>query len=132
LAGGLARRPPFGIEQFLQLGQDGERELAFGLVGRFWRADYGLVALHSPAEFEHYDEPGVPKLVLNISTEPAKAGGVWLRTETRVYCNDRASALRFTPYWLLIRPVSGLIRRRLLLRIARAAASAAATPTARS
>ena len=34
------------------------------------------------------------------------------------------SALRsFTPYWWLIRPVSGLIRRRLLTRIHRVAGS---------
>jgi hypothetical protein len=36
-----------------------------------------------------------------------------------VFCPDRASRLRFTPYWLAIRPVSGLIRRRLLAGIER-------------
>jgi hypothetical protein len=40
-----------------------------------------------------------------------------LVTETRVFCPDRASLLKFTPYWLLIRPVSGLIRRRILSSI---------------
>ena len=37
-----------------------------------------------------------------------------LTAETRVYCPDRYSLLRFTPYWLAIRPVSGLLRRRML------------------
>jgi hypothetical protein len=45
-----------------------------------------------------------------------------LHTQTRVFCTDEASLRRFRPYWLLIRPVSGLIRRRLLARIAAAAA----------
>lgn len=37
------------------------------------------------------------------------------------FCNNRASMLRFTPYWWFVRPVSGLIRRRLLKRIRDAA-----------
>lgn len=37
------------------------------------------------------------------------------------FCNNRASMLRFTPYLWVIRPVSGLIRRRLLTRIRDAA-----------
>ncbi|MCA4125719.1 hypothetical protein LDY98_05140, partial [Pseudomonas aeruginosa] len=49
---------------------------------------------------------------------PARsAGATLLHTETRVFCPDRASRLRFTPYWVAIRPVSGLIRRRLLAGI---------------
>jgi hypothetical protein len=40
-----------------------------------------------------------------------------LTTETRVYCPDRYSLLMFTPYWLAIRPVSGLLRRRALATI---------------
>ncbi len=39
-------------------------------------------------------------------------GGAVLATETRVFCPDRASRRRFTPY--LIRPFSGLIRHRIL------------------
>ncbi|ORE24217.1 hypothetical protein BKN47_31165 [Pseudomonas aeruginosa] len=51
---------------------------------------------------------------------PARsAGATLLHTETRVFCPDRASRLRFTPYWLAIRPVSGLTRRRLLAGIER-------------
>ncbi|WP_201742261.1 hypothetical protein [Mangrovicoccus ximenensis] len=45
-------------------------------------------------------------------------------TETRVFCLDRAAERAFAPYWYLIRPVSGLIRRRLLAMAARAAEAA--------
>ena len=37
--------------------------------------------------------------------------------ETRVFCPDRTSQLKFTPYWLVIRPASGFIRRRMLSTI---------------
>jgi hypothetical protein len=99
------------------LGRDGDRELAFGLIGKFWQSDYGLATVDSADGFERFDEQGIAKLVLNISTEVVSDGRTKLMTETRVFCNDRKSIARFTPYWRLIRPVSGFIRRRLLARI---------------
>jgi hypothetical protein len=68
-------------------------------------------------EFEALNIAGVPKLVLNFSVETSTHDRIWLHTETRVYCNDRTSLIRFVPYWWIIRPVSGLMRRRLLARI---------------
>jgi hypothetical protein len=44
-----------------------------------------------------------------------------LVTHTRVHCPDEAQRRRFAPYWFAIRPVSGLIRQRLLRRIAQLA-----------
>ena len=118
---GLRHRPAFGIHNFTPLGRNGDQEVAMGLVGKFWQADYGAVAIAGPEAFAKYPDLGVAKLVLNFSTEAADDGRTWLRTETRVFCNDRASLRRFTPYWWLIRPVSGLIRKRLLVRIRDAA-----------
>ncbi|MCO2081162.1 hypothetical protein O1L52_05285 [Pseudomonas aeruginosa] len=89
-----------------------------GLVGRFWRADFALERIADGEHFRCYDQPGVAKLVLCFRCTPS-ASGTLLHTETRVFCPDRASRLRFTPYWLAIRPVSGLIRRRLLAGIER-------------
>ena len=40
--------------------------------------------------------------------------GSRLETETRVFLTDRASRRRFAAYWLVIRPFSGLVRRRWL------------------
>ena len=115
---GLRHRASFGIDDFMPLGRDGDREIAFGLVGRFWQRDYGLVTLEQPPlQFASYAEPGLAKLVLNFSTEALPDGRTRLATETRVHCMDRAAQRRFTPYWWLIRPVSGLIRQRLLARL---------------
>ena len=119
---GLAGRANFGIDDFMILGRDADHELAFGLVGRFWQRDYGLVTLaHPRQQFAGFSEPGLAKLVLNFSTEALPGGGTRLMTETRVHCVDASARRRFTPYWWLIRPVSGWIRRRLLLRISDAA-----------
>jgi len=117
----LEDRAAFGLNDFTLLGRDSDREIAFGLAGQFWKIDYGLVTVHGPDEFEVLSAIGVPKLELNFSVESADAGHVWLCTETRIFCNDRKSFFRFLPYWWMIRPVSGLMRRRLLLRIRNAA-----------
>lgn len=107
---------PFGVEDFTPLGRDGDRELAYGLVGRFWQPDYGLQACGDAQAFERAQDQ--PKLVLNFCVSALPSGGHALSTTTRVWCPDAASQRKFTPYWYLIRPVSGLIRRRLLQRIA--------------
>ncbi len=71
-------------------------------------------AVASGEAFRSFGENGVAKLALGFSVENASAGQTRLVTETRVHCPDRLSRLSFTPYWLLIRPASGLIRRRIL------------------
>lgn len=116
--GGSPRPDPwrgFGLHRFVPLGRN-EREIAFGLVGRFWQSAGGLVDMPDATAFATYAEPGVPKLVMTYVAEPAD-GGTRLTTITRVHCPDDASRRRFTPYWLLIRPASGFIRRRALKRV---------------
>jgi hypothetical protein len=66
----LSKRAAFGLNDFTLLGRDADREIAFGLVGRFWRFDYGLVAIEGPAQFESFTLAGVPKLVLNFRVVP--------------------------------------------------------------
>jgi hypothetical protein len=111
----LQHRPSFGIADFTPLGRDGDRELAYGLAGRFWQTDYGLVQMRDAAAFDALDCTGIAKLVMNFTAAPEGAG-TRLTTRTRVWCGDDAALRRFRLYWLLIRPASGLIRRRLLQR----------------
>lgn len=129
MASALRQRAAFGLADFTPLGRDGDRELAFGLAGRFWRADYGLVALRDARAFAALDATGLAKLVLNFTAE-CEGEGVRLTTRTRICCGDAAARRRFMAYWALIRPASGLIRRRLLRRVrdAALAAHAAAIP----
>lgn len=111
----LQHRPAFGIAQFTPLGREGDSEVAYGLAGRFWQSDYGLVEMQGAEAFAALDAAGIAKLVMNFTAVPEGAG-TRLTTRTRVWCGDGAALRRFRLYWLLIRPASGLIRRRLLKR----------------
>ncbi|MGZ5933705.1 MAG: hypothetical protein ACXWLV_03250 [Rhizomicrobium sp.] len=118
----------FGMHRFTPLGRDGDREIASGLAGRFWRPDGGLHTFPEKDAFERaeaflrFTAPGTAKLVFNLVCEPF---GTMTRlvTETRVFCPDARSRILFTPYWLAIRLGSGFIRKRYLRAIKRAAES---------
>jgi len=64
------------------------------------------------------------EIVFDLRARPADGGAI-LSTETRV----AGGGLRFRAYWLVVRPFSGLIRRRWLIAAAKRAA--ASRPNAR-
>jgi hypothetical protein len=118
--------PRIGFNIFTPLDQDEKSETVAGLIGRFWRLDGGLVPFPDADAFARFAEPGTPKLVTGFRATPDPLGTL-LTTETRVFCPDHHSLLRFAPYWMLIRIPSGLIRRRAL-RAIRAAAEKGSLP----
>lgn len=125
LGSGDAAPTPFGIDNFTLLARN-ENEIVYGLAGRFWKLDYGLEPIADGAHFLALHTPGIAKLALNFAVENTSAHGTLLSTETRISCVDAAARRAFAPYWYLIRPVSGLIRRRILGGIGRASAAAEA------
>jgi hypothetical protein len=64
--------------------------------------------------------PGTVRMAIAFWAEPAPVGSV-LATETRVAAIDVRARRSFARYWRLIRPFSGLIRRRWLRAGARRA-----------
>ncbi|MBB3933101.1 hypothetical protein GGR25_004165 [Kaistia hirudinis] len=121
VSGRQAELPPaFGMDKFALLDERAGRERVYGLVGRFWKPNFGLVPVADGPAFLAFDEPGVAKLVLGFSATQEPGGFTTLTTETRVFCPDAATRRQFAPYWYLIRPVSGLIRGRMLAAIQRA------------
>ena len=58
------------------------------------------------------------KIAADLQAERVADGTTRLSTETRVVALDRRSRLVFRAYWLVVRPFSGLIRRRWLRAIA--------------
>jgi len=71
--------------------------IVIGVRGQFWRplgGDDGGAAAEAIADF--------------------RVGEAELSTETRVHVADRDARRRFRRYWLVVRPFSGLIRRRVL------------------
>ncbi|WP_424942393.1 hypothetical protein [Aliiroseovarius crassostreae] len=115
---GLTGRAPFGLHEFCRL-ERADNCLAYGLVGRFWRLDFGLEHLDSADAFLAFDRPGVPKLVMLYAVERDDDGTQMLVTHTAVSCPDRISHLMFLPYWLAIRLASGFIRNRILAVVER-------------
>ena len=80
------------------------------LIGRPWTPGGGL----RPGEdFVRFNEPGYAKMAMDLRALP-DGEGARLETETRVFLTDAAARRRFAAYWLVVRPFSGLIRRRWL------------------
>jgi hypothetical protein len=121
---GSAPEQPFGMYRFALLAQN-QKEICFGLCGRFWRPDFGLFPISDSASFAAFGEAGVPKLLMCFEVQDMGAGASRVLTQTRVYCPDMRALLAFAPYWFAIRAGSGLIRRRMLKTIARRAADGA-------
>jgi hypothetical protein len=81
-----------------------------------------LFVVNGPSEYLACNPPKTAKLAIGFVAE--QFGEVTLlTTETRVYCPDRYSLMMFFPYWLIIWPVSGFLRRRALGTIRRIAES---------
>ncbi len=128
----VPRPKPFTPATFTPLDRDGDHEMVGGLVGKFWqvwRGDFGLLVIQGPDAFLACNPPKTAKLVIGFLAEPVGEATL-LTIETRVYCPDRYARIMFTPYWLAIRPVSGLLRRRALAAIRRIAEHRADGPDA--
>ena len=105
---------------FALLAERPEREMLMGAEGRFWAARRDLRATDSQ-RFRAPLAAGLARGAWDFRLEPVEGGMTRLSTETRVRCADAAARRRFRPYWLLVRPGSGLIRRAMLTAIRRAA-----------
>jgi hypothetical protein len=93
-------------------------EVVIGALGRPWKGGGGpaprLIEQPDPARFfVDYAEPGWAKMLANF-----RAADGELTTETRVLLTDEPARRAFRRYWMIIRPFSGLIRRRWLAAIA--------------
>jgi hypothetical protein len=111
-----AHRRRFGLADFSVL-EEGDSDITFGLVGKFWELDFCLTPITGPESFARLSGPGLAKLVLSFRVMPQE-GGLWqLETVTRVYCTDATARRWMTPYWVMVRPFSGWIRRRILRQI---------------
>lgn len=109
-------RARFGLDAFTPLRRD-DTSLTLGLVGQFWRPDFGLRTIADTTAFVRHDDPRDAKLVLRFEVVGLASGAHVLRTETFVHCPSTRARLLFTPYWLTIRLASGWIRRRTLAAV---------------
>jgi hypothetical protein len=107
---------------FVVLGEEPNREIVLGIVGRFWQLWSGIHRIQAD-EFSGFDAPGFAKAAWNFVVSERASGGSTVVTETRVLCTDEDARRKFTLYWRLVGPFSALIRRILLGGIKRDAES---------
>jgi hypothetical protein len=103
---------------WVQLRNEPGVELLIGLIGQFWRRDYGLVPI-SPEEFAAFDRPGYAKTVAGFALHPHGEGRTLLTYESRTVCTDAGARRRFAAYWLVLRPFVRLMLRGALVSMKR-------------
>jgi hypothetical protein len=119
-----ARRRTLTLAQVLEhgfvlLGERPAREVALGVVGRFWTLTGERLTVDA-AGFAAFDRPGYAKAVWDFRLTPeGDATRLW--TETRILGLDAESRRRFRRYWRVIQPFSGLTRRAFLRAVDREA-----------
>lgn len=82
------------------------------LIG-FW-ARYKIAPITGYDDFIHNRICARVKVVWNFYLEELGTTKTKLSTETRVLCTNSVTKITFGLYWLIIRPFSGAIRKRIL------------------
>ncbi|NNE48252.1 MAG: hypothetical protein HKN37_16490 [Rhodothermales bacterium] len=105
---------------FKLIRDDPDRAFALGLIGQFWKPSGRLVDFE-PARFDDFNTPGYAKAAWTFEVESLAVEVTRLSTATRVICLDNSSRRKFSAYWTIVCPYSGIIRKRMLRSIKDAA-----------
>ena len=106
-----------GLPGWLSLGQQENREIALGAVGKYWQPT--ITWRNVPAdEFTAFAEPGWGKIATALTTVPYGDRQTLLSYVCRTTTTDPESRRRFGRYWWLIRPFVAHIMRATLRSIA--------------
>jgi hypothetical protein len=98
---------------FMLLAEDAQKEVVFGVVGRFWLPVGNVCKTVNSEEFARFNTKGFAKAAWNISLHPV--GEITeLRTQTRVLPLGPWATILFRAYWFFVGPFSGWIRREML------------------
>jgi uncharacterized protein YndB with AHSA1/START domain len=124
--------PPFTLADMPRAGwtplAGGPEEVAFGTLTHPWRiGDEAPVAVGMES-FAAFSTPGYAKVAFSIRADPDGPRRTWVTTETRVATTDPHSRRRFATYWVVVGPLSALIRRLILRRLAMQAERRATHP----
>jgi hypothetical protein len=107
---------------WLHLGDVQEREIVFGAIGQFWKADIEWKDV-APEQFASFCEPGWGKIACHLLLRADTPNRTVLTYECRTATTDPDSRRAMSRYWPWIRPFAGHIMR-ATLRTIRAAAEA--------
>ncbi|HXX19201.1 MAG TPA: flavodoxin domain-containing protein [Candidatus Acidoferrum sp.] len=77
-------------------------EIAGGLVGQFWKRNYGIRMMRNLEEFKAFDDPAFTKTLTNFWFDDYHDGKTLVRTETRIHSLGPKSRRRFHGYWSIV------------------------------
>jgi len=114
--------PPFTLADMPRAGwtplAEGPEEVAFGTLTRPWRIGDEAPLVVDRESFAAFSTPGYAKVAFSIRADPDGPDRTRVTTETRVATTDPRSRRRFAVYWVVVGPLSALIRRLVLRRLA--------------
>lgn len=84
---------------WILLGQRADREIALGLVGKFWRPVIEWAPVTSADEFRDFNEPGFAKTVYDLSVRELQPGRTLLSGLMRTATTDEHARRWFRRYW---------------------------------
>jgi hypothetical protein len=90
---------PMSRGGWLLLGESSGTEIAFGLVGKFWRPVIEYAQIASPQEFLAFEEPGFAKTVYDLSARPLSESRALLSGVMRTATTDEHARRWFHRYW---------------------------------
>jgi hypothetical protein len=122
---------------FTKLSEEPAREIVFGTIvpgqiGRVWKKSSSMrVNIADSSQFIAFKHPDYLQVVANmLVTDSEEPDTVIVRTESRTRALSPQARKNFHPYWRIIRPFSGLIRRFWLRGIKRRAEGDISPPVA--
>lgn len=113
----VLRASELALPGWVRLGEQPQRELALGAVGRFWTSSIEWYDI-GDADFAAFAEPGWGKIAANFTLRQYGPARTLLSYEARTATTDAASRRQFLRYWWLVRPVVGHIMRATLAAVA--------------
>ena len=115
--------PPFTLADMPRAGwtplAEGPEEVAFGTLTHPWRLGNEAPLVVDHESFAAFSTPGYAKVAFSIRADPDGPHRTRVTTETRVATTDPRSRRRFAAYWVVVGPLSALIRRLVLRSLAR-------------
>ena len=109
---------------FVELAFVPRKEIVLGIIGRFWRADSGILKGLSAKQVIGFHTEGYAKALWNFAVIAESEHTSRLTTETRIQAFGRSARWKLRAYWLVIGFFSGLIRKEMLAMVKRTAEQA--------
>ena len=112
----MLARDSGAVPGWVVLGEVPGREVAFGAVGTFWKAD---IEWHDLAadQFAAFEEPGWGKIGCHLLVRPDGPDRSILSYECRTATTDPISQAQMSRYWWLIRPFVSYVLRAVIRTI---------------